>query len=296
MTDATILIPTFRHPALLPFALRSALAQEGANVEVFVVGDGVEDDTRAALEPFLGDSRVTFFDRPKGERNGERHRHEALEHASGRVVCYLSDDDLLLSDHVVEMQRLLEDADFAHSAPFLLRTDGSLAFAAIDLSERRFWPFLGTGRWNKIVLTGVAHTLETYERLPHGWRPAPPDIWTDLSMWRQFLDLPGLRARTGTRITALHAPDSERRGMTDAERVRELEHWWARTQEPGFTAELERMAAAELRRVAVRHELRIQELKATLHAIQSTRLWRARTRLAALKPQRARRGSPREVP
>ena len=30
MTDATILIPTHRHAAFLPFAVRSALAQEGA--------------------------------------------------------------------------------------------------------------------------------------------------------------------------------------------------------------------------------------------------------------------------
>ena len=103
MTDATILIPTFRHPTLVPYALRSALAQEGAEVDVLVVGDGVQDDTRVALEPFLADRRVTFFDNPKGERHGERHRHEALQYASGRIVCYLSDDDLLLGDHVAEM-------------------------------------------------------------------------------------------------------------------------------------------------------------------------------------------------
>ena len=64
MTDASILIPTHRHPALLPFALRSALAQEGVTVEVLVVGDGVEDDTRAALAPFLEDDRVWSFDNP----------------------------------------------------------------------------------------------------------------------------------------------------------------------------------------------------------------------------------------
>ncbi len=39
MTDATILIPTFRHAALLPFSLRSALNQDDVEIEVFVVGD-----------------------------------------------------------------------------------------------------------------------------------------------------------------------------------------------------------------------------------------------------------------
>ena len=289
MTDATILIPTFRHPRLLPYAVRSALAQEGASIEVFVVGDGVQEDTRAALDPFLGDSRVHFFDNPKGRRHGERHRHEALEHASGRVVCYLSDDDLLLSDHAAQMHRLLADADFAHSAPFLVNPDGSLSFAAIDLSEPRFWPFLVNGRWNKIVLTGAAHTLDAYRRLPHGWRPAPADIWTDLYMWRQFLELPGLRARTGDRITALHLAEQHRRGMSAEERELELESWWARMQEPGFRDELQRMATQELRRIAVRHELRIQELKATLTNVQSSWMWRARTGLGSLTPVRALR-------
>jgi glycosyltransferase involved in cell wall biosynthesis len=295
VTDATILIPTFRHPTLVPYALRSALAQEGAEVDVLVVGDGVQDDTRVALEPFLADRRVTFFDNPKGERHGERHRHEALQYASGRIVCYLSDDDLLLGDHVAEMGRLLENADFAHSAPFVVEHDESLAFAAIDLSQRRFWPFLAEGRWNKIVLTGAAHTLDAYHRLPYGWRPAPPDVWTDLHMWRQFLQLPGLRALTGTRITALHLPDQDRQGLSAAERAQELESWWTRMQAPGFRQRLEEIAADEVRRTAVRHELRIQELKATLRAIQSTRLWRARTTLASLRLRRMRGGSRRAV-
>src|SRR3970282_260372 len=86
MTDATILIPTHRHAALLPYSLRSALAQEGVSVEVFVVGDGFEDDTRAALELSLSDPRVRFFDFPKGQGNGELHRHEALQEATGRIV------------------------------------------------------------------------------------------------------------------------------------------------------------------------------------------------------------------
>ena len=43
MIDATILIPTFRHAAVLPWAIESALDQRGASVELVVVGDGVED-------------------------------------------------------------------------------------------------------------------------------------------------------------------------------------------------------------------------------------------------------------
>ena len=127
MTDATILIPTHRHAALLPYAVRSALAQEGSEIEVFVVGDGVEDDTRQALGPFLADPDVRFFDFPKGERHGERLRHEALQESTSPIVCYLSDDDLLLPGHVAQMRELLQRADFARDLPVNIWPDGRLS-------------------------------------------------------------------------------------------------------------------------------------------------------------------------
>lgn len=38
--------------------------------------------------------RFHVLDRPKGTRHGELYRHEALQVAKGKFVCYLSDDDL----------------------------------------------------------------------------------------------------------------------------------------------------------------------------------------------------------
>jgi len=126
MVDATILVPTHRHVPLLPHALASALDQEGATVELFVVGDGVEDATREVVGRHANDPRVRFFDFPKGPRNGEAYRHEVLQEAGGRIVCYLSDDDLLLRDHAAEMCRLLGEADFAHAVSARIRGDGEL--------------------------------------------------------------------------------------------------------------------------------------------------------------------------
>jgi GalNAc5-diNAcBac-PP-undecaprenol beta-1,3-glucosyltransferase len=289
VTDATILIPTHRHPRLLPYAVRSALSQQEATVEVFVVGDGVEEDTRAALEPFLADTRVRFFDFPKGQRHGERLRHEALQEARSTIVTYLSDDDLLFPGHVREMLGLLEDADLAHSAPFVVHEDGWLWFHPIDLSQTEFQQLLTRGSWNAIVLTGTAHTLEAYRRLPDGWRPAPPEIWTDLYMWRQFLRLPGFRGKTSARLTHLHFPDNRRRALSLDDRVHELESWWARIHEPGFEHELEHECARELRRIALRGEARVHALKAQLAQVQGTRWWRMRTGFARYAPPRLRR-------
>jgi hypothetical protein len=261
------------------------------SLEVFVVGDGVEDDTRAALEPYLSDQRVRFFDYPKGERHGERYRHEVLKEARSTIVGYLSDDDLLLPGHLCDMLRLLEDADFAHSAPFVVHEEGRLWFHPIDLARPEFHALLLRGGWNAIVLTGAAHTLDAYRRLPHGWRPAPAGTWTDLYMWQQFLRLPGFHGRTSDCLTHLHFPDNRRRGFSDTERVSELESWWARMHAPGFEREVERECADEVRRVAVRGEARVHELKALLAGVQGTRWWRLRTRLAALARRRAQRAS-----
>ena len=171
MVDATILIPTFRHPQLLPYSIESALAQTAA-CEILVVGDGVEDDTRTAIKPYL--PAVRFFDMPKGKRNGELHRHHALRQAKGRIVCYLGDDDLLLPEHCAEMAALLEHADFAHSYPVFVRENGVLSPGLVDLSQDRYRQEMLDGEC-QVSLTGAAHTLDMYWRLPFGWRPAPPE-------------------------------------------------------------------------------------------------------------------------
>jgi glycosyltransferase involved in cell wall biosynthesis len=281
VTDATIVVPTYRHAALIPYSIRSALAQEGASIELFVVGDGVEDDTREAVEPFLSDPRVRFFDFPKGAGNGELSRHEALGDARGTIVCYLSDDDLLLPDHVVEMLRLLEDADFAHSAPLVVLRGGALGYAPIDVSRPEFQALLLRGGWNKIALTGAAHTLAAYRRLPHGWQPAPPGVWSDHHMWQQLLGLPGFRGVTATKLTHLHLPDAQRRDVSVADRVEELERWWRRMHEPGFADELERLSVDAIREAALVREARIPDLTHAIRHVQSTRWWRLRTYVAS---------------
>jgi hypothetical protein len=301
VTDATILIPTHAHAELLPYALKSALAQEGVDIEVFVVGDGVEDDTRHGLAPFLDHPLVAFFDNPKGERHGERHRHKALQDANGRIVCYLSDDDLLLPNHVTVLLELLEGADFAHSAPVTIRADGTLSYWPIDISIPEYQSMLRQGRWNAIGLTGAAHTVDAYRRLPYGWRPAPPDIWTDLHMWRQFLALPGFRGKTGARLTALHFPSPEREHLSSEQRRDELARWWTRIDEPDAKETLNREATDAMRRAAVTFRRYAYELEQRLPEVedafrmmtreltemQATRTWRARNALLRLRLVRA---------
>jgi glycosyltransferase involved in cell wall biosynthesis len=289
MSHATVLIPTHDHAAFLPYALRSALDQQNAEIEVLVVGDGVGDDTREAVEPFLADPRVRFFDLPKGERHGERLRHTALQEASGAIVCYLSDDDILLRSHAAEMARLLSYADLAHSAPFHVREGGELHYQPFDLAREEFRALILSGRGG-FGLTGTAHTLEAYRRLPQGWRPAPTTIPTDRYMWQQWVSQPWVRGVTGRRPTYLHFPDPSFRRLDPRDRADFLAARLEESRRLGFEDDLaarvalaERRAGEDTALSLVETKRALAETRQRLEAIESSRTWRLRNRLRRLR-------------
>lgn len=287
MTDATILIPTHRHARLLPYSIASALDQEASSVEVLVVGDGVEDATREVVARFAGDPRVRFFDLPKGPRNGEAYRHAILlEEAAGRIVVYLADEHLLMPEHAVEMARLLEDADLAHSPPARFSLGGTLDFYPFNYG-RADHVEIARGSPGSVGLTGVAHTLDAYRRLPHGWRTTPVGYPTDHHMWRQWVDLPGFRGAVGDRLTHLSFPDPVWGELPDDEREARLAEWFERSRTPGFRAELDRMFTESVRRAAEDFMATTRHAKLAEQALRSTRTWRLRERVVGVRPLRA---------
>ena len=290
MPDATILIPTHRHAELVPFAVRSALAQVGASLELVIVGDGVEDDTREALAPFLSDSRVQFFDWPKGERNGERLRHQALHECSGEIICYLSDDDLLLPWYVATMRDLLERVDVAQDLPVNIWPSGELRYHGFNLGRPEFVEQLVAGSGGG-GLTGLAHTRAFYEKLPYGWRPAPRGTPSDVYMLQQLVAVPGFRGAMSDRLATLNFPSPLRSDMTSAERVAELAAGERRLCDPDLPSELDVLTGLAARAAAERLKLKAVAVKHELDRVRSTRWWRLRVALAESAPGRRLRRS-----
>jgi hypothetical protein len=233
----------------VPFAVRSALSQVGASFELFIVGDGVEEDTRAALEPYLSDSRVLFFDRPKGERHGALLRHEALRESTGDIVCYLCDDDLLLPWYLETISELLAGADVAQDLPVNVWPSGELRYYGFNLGRPEFVEQMAAGTGGG-GLTRTAHTRTFCESLPYGWQPAPPGTPSDMYMFRQLATMPGFRGATSNRLATLNFPSPVRGAMSVAERVAELEHRERRIGDPQFPKELEALTFAAARRAA----------------------------------------------
>ena len=248
MTVATVLIPTHEHVEPLRHAVASVQAQTLQDFELFIVGDGVGDATRALVAQLsAADPRIRFFDFPKGPRKGEVHRHAALQQARGRFVAYLGDDDIWLPDHLATLDALLADADFGHTMQVGIDAERRIVALAADLENPDFRARMLGELFNKFDLTFAGHTLAAYRRLPHGWRTTPPEFpWTDLYMWRQFLAEPWCRARSAMVPTAINTWTHQRPHLSDRERADELAAWRAQPSAPDFRERLWRLVAQSL--------------------------------------------------
>lgn len=255
--SATVVIPTSidRGPTLA-LAVDSVLRQTVQDLEVLIIGDGVQEVTREAARSLeRQDSRVRFIDHPKHARRGEPYRHQALQEARGRIVCYLCDRDLYLPDHVETMVGLLAEADFATTPVINLGYVGDLAKHAIDLAEAQDRKNLVEGRQNHgLSLSVIGHTLSAYRELPDGWTETPKGTWTDLYFGRKFAANPRFRCVTGVRPTVLYFPHGVHPGWSTAQRFEELILWHRRLSDP---AEVRRIRE-ELYQIYVREFLDLQ--------------------------------------
>lgn len=299
---ATVLIPTFNHGPTLRYSVGSVLEQTVNDIEIFIVGDGVPDATRGIVAELMSqDERVRFFDNPKGPRTGEIHRHQALAEARGEIVCYLSDDDLWLPDHVQTMRDLLEKADYANALMLHLDAAGGLGVAPLDLSYPGERELVIMGR-KGTSLSSMAHTLEMYRRLPYGWRTTPNGIYTDYYMQQQFLSEASCRAISGTRPTILKFKSPDRAGWTLDQRVAELEAWRRKFRNPTerekFVYEVLDVLVRE--EVAMRHRFedsvgwRLYNLFSGLPLVGTW--FRFAARGGAIQPVPAAKEAPRRAP
>jgi hypothetical protein len=120
-------------------------------------------------------------------------------------------------------------------------------------------------------------------------------------MWRQFLDLPNLRGVTGTELTHLRFPSPIWDLRPPEERVSALVSWSATIQDPAGRLRLAREARRTFGETAAALSLRSDELdargadldlqiaglRAAMAVVESSRVWRLRSRLLALRPVRA---------
>lgn len=109
MPLVSIVIPTYNRCSFLREAVSSCLEGNGAlDVEVIVVDDGSADGTREWLRSLESTAVRAIFQENKGAPSA---RNTGLEHAEGRYVKFLDDDDRLAPEALArEVQALGESA------------------------------------------------------------------------------------------------------------------------------------------------------------------------------------------
>ena len=148
------------------------------------------------------------------------------------MVAYIPDDDLWFPEHLDELGRMLEDVDFGNLLHVFVDGNGDLQCFPCDLNDREITAKMLSDKYNLFGPTVVGHRRSLYTRLREGWAPGPPDVPTDLNMWRKFLSAPGVRIASRVAVTSLHFPDALRRDRSEADRVRELSEWSIRIRSP----------------------------------------------------------------
>ncbi len=223
--QATIILPTTADRGLLlPFCVRSVQQQTVQAFELFIIGDGVDETTRAVITDLQQqDSRIHFFDHPKHSRRGEVYRHQALQQARGTVVAYICDRDLWLPNHLQTLADHLQTATLVTTNYFYVQRNQALVLPYLPVSPRQ------TARG---ILSAAGHRLDFYHTLPYGWRTTPANRPTDQYMWEQMLAQPDCRVVVAWQPTLLYFKRNDHPGWPTARRYEELARWDALLQTP----------------------------------------------------------------
>src|SRR4051794_35950317 len=102
----SVVIPTCQRPELASRAVRSALAQTYADIEVIVVIDGPDPATTTALAG-IGDDRIRVIALPE-RRKAPNARNVGARAARGRWTALLDDDDEWRPQKLAVQLRLAE--------------------------------------------------------------------------------------------------------------------------------------------------------------------------------------------
>lgn len=246
----TVLIPTFNNGVVVRNAIESVLAQTVDGLELFVVADGAPDETHAVLDEIAGsDPRVRIYKFAKGPRHGEDHRNAVLRVARGEMVCYLADDDVWFPDHLAVMQELLADADFAHTRHVEIHTNNSVSGQYLPISDQDVRRRMVEEKFNIFGPTCAGHRLDAYKRLPQRWSAAPPDVWTDLTMWRKWISAEGVRFRSSLAVTTLHFARVARQSQAPEAALNEVRLWAEIAKDQHFREALRELLPPEERAI-----------------------------------------------
>jgi glycosyltransferase involved in cell wall biosynthesis len=222
----SVVLPTFNRCDVVGCAIESILAQTLGDFELLVVGDGCTDRTADVVRSY-DDRRLVWFDWPKTPNFGYAARNRALRLARGRIIAYLTHDDLWLADHLERAAASLAtaDAEWSYSRPLDVSPQGLITPQAFDLRDpltRRLWQERHIGY---LTTTHVVHLRSCLDRYGY-WNEQLPG-GGDWELWMRILAGGGWRRFAYDPIpTAMHFVSVRRRRETWRRRLlRSVQRW-----------------------------------------------------------------------
>jgi glycosyl transferase family 2 len=186
MPRFSVLLPTHNRADVLPFAIRSVLAQSERDFELLIVGDGCTDETAAVVAQF-DDARIRWFDLPKAPHFGYANRNVALKQAQGTLIAFAAHDDLLFPDHLALLSRRIEEtgADWVYSRPLVASPEGAVIPLSGNLhNSDELDAFLH--QRNFIPASCVVHRRTCLEAC--GYWPENIPTSADWHLWRRMIE------------------------------------------------------------------------------------------------------------
>jgi len=218
----SILLPTHNRADVLPFAIRSVLAQSVADFELLIVGDGCTDGTAEVVAAFLAiDPRIRWFDLPKAPSFGYANRNVALMEARGEMIGFVAHDDIISADH---FELLLAEfgnpgVHLVHGGSAWVGSEGEIVPTVFHLNDAGMLDEFLAKRWNRVPATAFVHRRAVFDSVGY-WSETLPS-GADMDLWGRIIRAHGLDSlRVVDTVTTFHfravwrkqnqqAPDNE---------------------------------------------------------------------------------------
>ena len=112
MPLVTVVVPNFNHALYLPKRIESVLNQSFANIELILLDDCSNDNSRAVMERYAEqDARISLLFNETNSGNTFRQWDKGLKMAKGKYIWIAESDDFAEYSFLSELVPLLEAND-----------------------------------------------------------------------------------------------------------------------------------------------------------------------------------------
>lgn len=108
--SVSIIIPTYNRADLIVEAIDSVLKQWRDGYEILVIDDGSTDDTRNKLRPYIEADKIRYLYQANSGKPSVA-RNNGIANATGKYVCFLDSDDILIDESIEKRRQALDRYD-----------------------------------------------------------------------------------------------------------------------------------------------------------------------------------------